>query len=410
MKKKKVEEGKNEKKNENTEIVEKEVTEEKNVNEVVQENEGIENKIEQKKEEDTINKEEPKEDTINREEQKEENSKESEKAEDKTENNDKKQEKQNNSNKKKAVFVTVKVLIIIAVLSLIICGGLTYFINKTKANTVFSLLGETEITLELGEDYKEAGFIAKSYNKDINDKVRVTSNLNLKVPGDYKISYNLTINYLSLNQTLYRNIHIKDTAKPELTINSEKDITVYLGDKFEFPTYKAIDNFDGDITGKVKVTDNLNLNERGEYEINYTVTDSNGNETTDKILVKVKKKKNPYIVVSIANQTLQYYEYDNLALSSPVVTGINGKTPRGNFKILNKARNIVLKGADYESFVSYWMAFKGSAFGFHDASWRSKFGGNIYKYAGSHGCVNMPYSKVKQLFSMVDIGTPVYIK
>ena len=244
MKKKKVEEGKNEKKNENTEIVEKEVTEEKNVNEVVQENEGIENKIEQKKEDTINNKEEPKEDTINREEQKEENSKESEKAEDKTENNDKKQEKQNNSNKKKAVFVTVKVLIIIAVLSLIICGGLTFFINKTKANT--------------------------------------TSNLNLKAPGDYKISYNLTINYLSLNQTLYRNIHIKDTAKPELTINSEKDITVYLGDKFEFPTYKAIDNFDGDITGKVKVTDNLNLNERGEYEINYTVTDSNGNETTEK--------------------------------------------------------------------------------------------------------------------------------
>ena len=77
--------------------------------------------------------------------------------------------------------------------------------------------------------------------------------------------------------------------------------------------------------------------------------------------------------------------------------------------VLNKARNVTLKGADYESFVNYWIAFKGSAYGLHDASWRSNFGGTIYKYNGSHGCVNMPYYKVQELYNLVDIGTPVYI-
>ena len=77
---------------------------------------------------------------------------------------------------------------------------------------------------------------------------------------------------------------------------------------------------------------------------------------------------------------------------------------------MNKATDIILRGTDYASFVNYWIAFKGHSFGFHDASWRSKFGGTIYKTNGSHGCVNMPYSKVKQLYNMVAIGIPVYIK
>ena len=71
--------------------------------------------------------------------------------------------------------------------------------------------------------------------------------------------------------------------------------------------------------------------------------------------------------------------------------------------------DIILKGKDYESFVSYWIAFKGNSYGLHDASWRSRFGGNIYTYNGSHGCVNMPRSEVSKLYNMVEIGTPVYV-
>ena len=58
---------------------------------------------------------------------------------------------------------------------------------------------------------------------------------------------------------------------------------------------------------------------------------------------KYIKVKNPYIVVSISNQTLKYYEYDELVLKSNIVTEINRKTSIENFKVLNKARNIILK-------------------------------------------------------------------
>ena len=47
--------------------------------------------------------------------------------------------------------------------------------------------------------------------------------------------------------------------------------------------------------------------------------------------------------------------------------------------------------------------------GIHDANWRRKFGGQIYKTAGSHGCINTPIVNVKVLYDKVEIGTPVMI-
>ena len=55
------------------------------------------------------------------------------------------------------------------------------------------------------------------------------------------------------------------------------------------------------------------------------------------------------------------------------------------------------------------MPFISSTHGMHDATWRWRFGGNIYTYDPSHGCVNMPLDKAEDLYYMVEIGTPVYI-
>ncbi len=306
----------------------------------------------------------------------------------------------------------VVVIITIAIVSIVFILLSCYLLSIQGVNndTDLALIGEEDITLEVGNEYIEEGIIAKCNNKDVSNKVKMISDLDVNKTGNYKIEYNLKNAFFHIDKTIYRNINVKDTTAPNLTVNSDKEKAIYVGDKFAVPTYTAIDNYDGDITSNVKVESNVDTSKIGTYKVNYSITDSSGNKSTEEITVKVKKKKNPYIVVSISNQTLKYYEYDKLVLSSNVVTGINGKTPIGTFKVLNKATDIILKGKDYKSFVNYWIAFKGAAFGFHDASWRSNFGGNIYKYNGSHGCVNMPYNKVRQLYNMVAVGTPVYIR
>ena len=51
------------------------------------------------------------------------------------------------------------------------------------------------------------------------------------------------------------------------------------------------------------------------------------------------------------------------------------------------------------------MTFNGGI-GIHDASWRSEFGGKIYKTGGSHGCINSPDYLAKAIFDNIEAGIP----
>ena len=118
---------------------------------------------------------------------------------------------------------------------------------------------------------------------------------------------------------------------------------------------------------------------------------------------------NTYIEVDMTEQMMYYYKGGQLMLSTPVVTGNisrgNG-TPARVCYIYYKQRNRTLIGEDYRTPVSYWMAVYGNI-GIHDASWRGRFGGTIYKTNGSHGCINTPTNAVRQLYEMAEEGTPV---
>ena len=118
-----------------------------------------------------------------------------------------------------------------------------------------------------------------------------------------------------------------------------------------------------------------------------------------------------YIEIDLTKQKMYYYRDGNIEVETDVVTGCtaNGhSTIRGTYYIYNHRQNTYLIGPDYRSYVRYWLGiFKG--YGIHDASWRSKFGGEIYKTAGSHGCVNTPYENIKKMWELVEDGTPVIL-
>ena len=118
-----------------------------------------------------------------------------------------------------------------------------------------------------------------------------------------------------------------------------------------------------------------------------------------------------YIEVSIDQQHLWYFVNGELYVSTDVVTGNynTADTPKGFWRVNNKCSPCTLYGADYVSYVDYWIAFIGGAYGIHDASWRSTFGGQIYKGNGSHGCINTPLANVKKIYQKVTIGTPVIV-
>ena len=115
--------------------------------------------------------------------------------------------------------------------------------------------------------------------------------------------------------------------------------------------------------------------------------------------------------VNLDKQMMYFYKNKRLILYTDVVTGclrLNHGTPAGIYDVDFKQSPAVLRGPDYESKVTYWMPFNGGI-GFHDATWRSKFGGEIYFTNGSHGCVNMPFAKAQELYPEVEDGMPVIV-
>ncbi len=119
-----------------------------------------------------------------------------------------------------------------------------------------------------------------------------------------------------------------------------------------------------------------------------------------------------YLEIDLARQHMWYYEDGKLIIESDVVTGNpskNNGTPTGTGRIWSKERDRFLSGEDYKSHVNYWMPFNWSGCGLHDATWRNKFGGQIYKVAGSHGCVNTPPENMKLFFEKIPLNTPVVV-
>ncbi len=118
-----------------------------------------------------------------------------------------------------------------------------------------------------------------------------------------------------------------------------------------------------------------------------------------------------YIEINITRQHLWFFKDGKLVVQGSVVTGNPNRgnsTVLGVYMINYKQKNATLSGPGYDAPVTYWMPFYGNI-GLHDASWRYRFGGEIYKSNGSHGCVNAPPYIAKKVYENIEAGTPVVV-
>lgn len=123
-----------------------------------------------------------------------------------------------------------------------------------------------------------------------------------------------------------------------------------------------------------------------------------------------------YIEVDLQSQMCFVYQSGNLVYSTAIVSG-HPSTPTipGVYRILNKERDKTLSGKHpqtqrpYRIQVDFWMVFDERGQGFHDATWLTNFGGQIYQDYGSLGCLNVSPGSMSQLYELVEISTPVII-
>lgn len=125
-----------------------------------------------------------------------------------------------------------------------------------------------------------------------------------------------------------------------------------------------------------------------------------------------------YVEISIDQQRMWFYKNGTCLVDTPVVTGNPNKgnaTPAGGvWRLKDKASPFTLVGKypdgtiEYETPVNYWMPFNGGV-GIHDLTSRSSFGGDIYTYNGSHGCINTPIDNVRVIYENIEVNTPIIV-
>lgn len=194
-----------------------------------------------------------------------------------------------------------------------------------------------------------------------------------------------------------------------------KDMTTYFGKPWEFIDHngETIEVPAGNYGRALKtaaltnkLTTAFELAESGSYELEFQFYPASSKE-----VLYGAGYGDSYVEVDLTEQHIYVYLNGELVFDSPCVTGdvrLKRETPKGVFYIEYKQRNRTLRGEDYATPVSYWMHFYNHC-GFHDAGWRRAFGGEIYLKDGSHGCVNMPPAKAKELYELVYSGMPVLV-
>lgn len=168
------------------------------------------------------------------------------------------------------------------------------------ASPKISIIGKDIINLDYGKTYKDEGYKAKYIKSDITKDVHVKEKINYKKIGTYKIEYKLRKGFHTTKKI--RIINIVDKEKPIIKINKEKNIFICPNQEYIEDGYTAYDNYDKDITSKVKIVKDKN-------KIIYKVKDSSNNEAEVIRNINYKDTKKPDILLEGPNTI--YLEEDS---------------------------------------------------------------------------------------------------
>ena len=198
------------------------------------------------------------------------------------------EDKTNKKNAKKIILSIVISFIVIAILVLV-C--FLFFIPNV------SLLGDRIVTIKLNEEYKDKGIKATYQGKDVSSQVKINGKVNNEKIGTYEITYKIKKGLFEIEKT--RTVKVIDDVRPVIELIGEKEETVCPSKKYNEKGYTATDNYDGDLTSKVKI-------EETEEKITYTVSDSSGNtESVSRTFIR-KDVEKP--VITLKGDSVLYIE------------------------------------------------------------------------------------------------------
>ena len=156
-------------------------------------------------------------------------------------------------------------------------------ITIVKAETpVITLLGETEVSLELGSTYTDAGATAvDNIDGDITSSIEIVNNVDINTVGTYTVTYNVSDTAGNAATQVTRTVNITpDVTIPVIILLAETEVSLELGSTYIDAGATAVDNIDGDITANIVTVNSVDVNTVGTYTVTYNVSDAAGNAAT----------------------------------------------------------------------------------------------------------------------------------
>lgn len=171
-----------------------------------------------------------------------------------------------------------------------------YFIYQFLLLPQINLNGKKKVVLNYKDKYVESGYKASFMGNDITDDVKVSGKVNTKKIGIYKITYKVKVNGFS--KKVVRKVEIKDDKSPKIDITDDT-MFVCPGSDVKIGKVKVIDNYDGDISKKLKV-------DIKKEKVIYKVKDSSGNKKKIVKPVKFMDIEKPVIKLKEGKEVSSY--------------------------------------------------------------------------------------------------------
>ncbi len=171
----------------------------------------------------------------------------------------------------------LKLLIALATVAVVAAVCLLFVFS---ADTNIALKGSKTETVEVFSEYTESGFEAEAgmLFLSFNPETEVIGKVDTSKLGDYKITYKSS--FFGREDLVERVVSVRDTVPPVITVDEEEFVFEHNGKDPKVEDIKvkvtASDNYDGDITDKVKKS------LKGS-ELILTVSDSSGNTASHSV-------------------------------------------------------------------------------------------------------------------------------
>lgn len=184
------------------------------------------------------------------------------------------------------------------------------FIVNNNNPPVITLIGDSVVYVEAktAKYIEQGATVTDDLDGNINSSLVITGYVNEDVKGTYYIRYDAKDSHGNNAISVYRQVVVRDTTKPVVTLNGNAEIKLLYGQEYIEYGATAVDNYDGEL--EVTITNTVIIDKvspHGEpYVVTYTAMDSSGNIGVAIRYVEIIDNISP--VITLVGKEITYVE------------------------------------------------------------------------------------------------------